>query len=245
MSPRLFVAALAAVLLIPSVAVRTALAAEGDTECAGFGFDPTAPIAVYEVTQAQKQLNFVKSRSEGPSCPSNATACRMRAYIMPADVVVVAANRNGFACAGYRGLKGGYTFGWLPAAGLQELTPISNPTAADWVGNWQRAEATIAIKSAPKGQIAISAEGTYGAFVKEMVARGNVRSGTFAATIKPTGDRLTFTDGDEGKATFAADGSCRVRMWLVQATRGKRLIVEDDTQCGGMGMSFTGVYEAK
>lgn len=238
---------LAAVLFALPVSVAAAEDRPAPGDCIGYSFDAAETASAYRVREGAERLNFVRSASEKAGCPTAGAECRARAYLQPGDFVLSSYAEGAFVCAMYRGLKGDYTSGWLPAAGLDKAPAAAAPSRADWAGRWERAEATIEIKPAKTG-LAISGEATYGANVKQMVANGTVRSGVFSATVKDGAPMLAFADGDDGASSFstaAADGTCLVRLWIASSAKGQRLVAEDNGQCGGMGVSFSGIYIRK
>jgi hypothetical protein len=66
-------------------------------------------------------------------------------------------------------------------------------------------------------------------------ASGNTQNGTFSALVASGTDTLAF--GDEG----ANGRECQVRMQRI----GPWLMVEDNSNCGGAGVSFLGLYRRK
>jgi hypothetical protein len=65
------------------------------------------------------------------------------------------------------------------------------------------------------------------------VAPGGPNIGDLGGSARPHGAVLAYSDGDP-------DG-CRATMTLI----GSLLVVADNDQCGGMNVSFTGVYQRK
>jgi hypothetical protein len=75
-----------------------------------------------------------------------------------------------------------------------------------------------------------------------MIRTGDVpRSGVLGpASLKPGSTMIEFVDGDNKTPILRAfeNGQCVVRFMRVD----NYLLVEDDGYCGGMGITFSGLY---
>jgi hypothetical protein len=69
-------------------------------------------------------------------------------------------------------------------------------------------------------------------------AAGGAHSGVLGAAVAPTQGMIAFADDDTTPFEKAEDGQCLVRMQRV----GALLLVEDNMQCGGSMVTFTGLY---
>jgi hypothetical protein len=69
-------------------------------------------------------------------------------------------------------------------------------------------------------------------------AAQNVHTGAIGAEVKPEGTYLAFAEDGTKDFDKASDGDCQVRMQRV----GEFLAVEDNGQCGGVMVTFTGLY---
>lgn len=186
---------------------------------------------------------FVKSTWQNKACPSAGVECREAAYLVAGNQVLVNGTSGDFACATYRGAKGATRSGWIASVSLK-VEPVATPALADWVGTWTSGpEQTIAI--AAKGEaLVLKGDATYGALDPERVRRGGVHIGQFAATAKPTGASLGFSEGEEGRTRPYGnpdDTVCQVRLRLVPPF----LQAESNQACGGMNVTFTGLYARK
>ncbi|AWN41532.1 hypothetical protein DK389_14680 [Methylobacterium durans] len=185
------------------------------------------------------RVNFLKSGEADAACPSLAPACRERAYLVAGNPVVVSGTSGAFACATYLGAKGATRSGWLPRAALTE-SPAAAPDLDAWTGRWTSGpEQTIAIRRSGQS-LTVEGDATYGAQDPDRVRRGAVNMGSFSVTIRPEGSALVFTDGEQGVigAYDAEEFSCSVRMRLLPPI----LAVESNSACGGMNVSFSGLY---
>jgi len=105
-------------------------------------------VTLARVVGKEARVNFIAGPSKRMSaCPSAETACRLRAYVVPGDEVLV--DTPDATCVCYFFNEGGSTEtrGWLPRAALQIVPPQPAP-ARQWDGKWRRdREAQIVITS--------------------------------------------------------------------------------------------------
>ena len=103
---------------------------------------------------------------------------------------------------------------------------------------------TIHIAAAPDALITVDGEATFGAHDPERVQRGAVNTGVFSVAVAAAVGQVAFLVGNDGKplaydAQRAKDQVlCGLRLWR----SGPYLVVADNLQCGGNGVTFTGVY---
>lgn len=199
-------------------------------------------VAPARVVTKEPRLQFVAGGSERtPGCPSAASACRLRAYVMPGDEVLVDLTDAAYVCAFFKSQGGTETRGWLPRASLELVAPTAAP-ARQWDGNWQRdREARIVIKSHGDG-LEVSGSAMWGSYDPERVRRGGVHVGELSGTGRPQGQTLAIGyDPDRSgfpPAQDQAPDSCAAKLDLY----GRYLVVEDNRGCGGLNVSFTGTY---
>jgi hypothetical protein len=225
----------AAALLLPITAGHAQHCAEF-TDRTAF-----AELAIAQVKQGQTRVPFSKA-----DCASTKPgACQSQAYVMPGDVVLVGQVFDASACAVYVNPKGQVTTGLLPNERLRVPSPRPETGASALVGIWTRAEAEIVIK--PKGRagmLSFDGNATYGALDTRRVARGAVNLGEFNFDLTPAGNTVdVLLDGAEPVVRKTAKASadetgCSVAMIAL----GPYLVVEDNRNCGGVNVSFTGFY---
>jgi hypothetical protein len=170
----------------------------------------------------------------GGSCPEGPAAeCRQKAYLVPGDSVAVAQHRTGFACAWYqRSNVNDAIVGWLPVKALEETKPPSSPPLAAWVREWTRFvasgnEATIQITRDPDGRsLRVAGEAQW-------MSSGMKDSGPNLAEVsgvgRPEGNRLVIH----------GEGDCVLELYLLDTGS---LFVRDGFRCGGMNVTFSGLY---
>ena len=155
-------------------------------------------------------------------CPES-EGCMRKAYVIEGDEVLVNKIEGDWACAWYQGKKR-ETVGWIV---LENLAPAADPLPAstDWLGSWKARAGSITIEQ--PGQepgLHVTGDATWG-------SGASTHIGQIDATLKPQGRYAMTRDGD-GKYDCA-----------VEYTRiGRFLIVDDNNNCGGMNVSFDGVY---
>lgn len=194
------------------------------------------------VASGQDRVHFVKGAGEQAGCPNGTTACTTKRYLVAKDPVIVTGVQGGYACATFTGPgpKFATTTGLLPASALADAAV----PADDWRGTWRSGdEQEIDIRPAAGDAIAVEGNASWGGSDPERVARGAVNVGQISATLKPAAGKAAFSVGPDGEAAAydadpGDDSACRVRLWRL----GPYLVAADNLACGGMNVTFTGVY---
>ncbi|UFZ08484.1 hypothetical protein LQG66_24980 [Bradyrhizobium ontarionense] len=230
-------------LLLGLLAVTPAAAydANDPANCNGIGWDDARPLTVAKVS-GQARINFVKSPYDddfkAAGCPAMTDACRKKAYLVSDDLVLVGKTSGEFTCVSYqapRARSQSWTTGWLPSAALTKVAPMAAPAPADWIGSWEHPGGGLTIRTAGGGRLRIEGD--------QVVPAGrDLHNGSLGATAEPKGGVVAFVD--DGTTPFErpnAGDECRVRLQRV----GPSLLVEDNNDCGGAGVSFTGLYHRK
>jgi hypothetical protein len=186
-------------------------------------------VALARAVAKDARLHFIAGASK-PSCPSAERACRLRAYVVPGDEVLVDAAEGLYVCAFFKSQRGTETRAFLPRAARQ------------WAGNWERdREAQIIIKSSGD-EVEVSGSALWGSYDPERVKRGDVHVGGLEGKGRPRGQTLAIGyDPDQSDFPPGKDAppdSCAAKLELY----GRYLVVEDNLGCGGLNVSFTGTY---
>lgn len=164
-----------------------------------------------------------------PGCPALTARCRLRAYLVAGDLVLIGTSNGTLVEAGFTSGTGRVTIGWLPARSVQRIpTPAATP--AGWQGSWSSDDAEIDIAPGSRGRLTVSGEATWGSHDPERVRRLGVNYGNFSGEAAPTGASMTIVDKD--------DSGCRVSLRLI----GPYLLANDAMQCGGVNVTFSGIY---
>jgi hypothetical protein len=193
------------------------------------------------------RVHFVKG-GEQAGCPNASAACAMGAFVIGGDAVVVSTTSGDYACVTFTGRppKAVVTSGFLPRTQLGAPAPQAPLNVASaWSGAWQSGdEQTITIKPKPDGRIALHGEATWGAHDPERVKRGGVNVGDIEVEASIADGVVGFAMDDDGTTKpfdfKPGDNNeiCRIKLWRL----GPYLVVEDNVRCGGMNVTFTGVY---
>jgi hypothetical protein len=199
-------------------------------------------VALARVVQKDARLNFIAGHSERtPACPSAESACRLRAYLVPGDEVLVDTADGPYVCTFFKSQAGSESRGWLPRAALQIASPAPAP-AQNWDGKWHRdQEAQIVIKS-EQNEVEVAGHAIWGENDPQRVKRGSVHEGALEGKGRPRGQTLAI-GYDPNRSDFlpapdqAPDG-CAAKLELY----GRYLKVEDNGACGGINVSFSGIY---
>lgn len=237
---------LASVAVLIGLSAAPAFAQEG--YCSGvIAFGEESAVRLMRVESAAPRVHFIESRSkEKPSCPSEADACKRKGFVVPGDVVLAPVQSAPVLCTSYiapgaKRVKGTFTetSGYLLASVLKDV-PASASKPDEWIGQWSRsAEAEITISATSGGKLKVAGTATFGALDPSRVKRGAVNMGELEGERAPKGHMLALGEGYDGSKPFGDDrGECRAKLRLF----GRYLVVEDNGGCGGLNVSFTGIY---
>jgi hypothetical protein len=213
----------ASLLLITTAAAQPKSDPENLCQSGGFPLDSDDyRAAKVKGTRGEKIYFHDDSKA---SCPAD-RSCRLKAYVIPGDQVIVAHTLGKFACSLFQPLKSSETTGWIEIDRLEWVDTKRPPGERDWFGEWRLFDNVIRIsKGKTPGELKISGEAYWG-------SGDRVNTGDIGADAKPSGDKLSFKDAP-------GEGSCEVGMRLV----GKLLAVMDNNNCGGNNVSFSGIYQ--
>ena len=145
---------------------------------------------------------------------------------MPGDVVIINRTRQGHVCAFYPS-PGGGTAGWIASRRVELLPNPTNPSLARWQGNWSSEGVSDVRIRLVGGTLQVTGESFWpGPEPTKMYP--SIHIGELDGTIEPAGQRAHYSD----------DNLCEVEFTLL----GDFLIAGDNRQCGGVNVSFSGVY---
>lgn len=165
---------------------------------------------------------------ESEDCPAAGAKCRAKAYVIPGDVLVVSRRFGDYVCAWYAPARGAETVGWLRADAVALSEPDAAPPLARWLGAWEYApQASLDIRrGTTPGALAIDGE----AFWRG--ARDNIHTAAVELEAVPAGHVVEVKESED---------ICAVTLRLV----GPFLVVSDNLKCGGLNVTFNGVYRRK
>lgn len=185
------------------------------------GYDTDFGLAVVNGRKNERAYFYDDDRD----CP-NGKDCRRKAYIIPGDEVIVAREYGDYSCVWYEPAKGSETVGWIRTDRL-EKRKLKEPQRADWLGEWEDGVSSITIRPGTGGN---------GFHVKgdsywQGAVEGSIHIGELDYPGRLVGAVLESSSGDD-------EYDCRVRMRRI----GGFLLVSDNKNCGGVNVSFDGVY---
>jgi hypothetical protein len=232
-------------MLAGALHVSDARADGGD--CNGFrNVEPGTSLSLGVVRRGAARVHFLKNATEGQHCPGSSPECRETDYVRPGERIIVSAIEGEFLCADHMTSKGLRRSGWLPRAAVT-LAPDGEPSrVGDWVGGWTGdPEQTISIgRTSRAGEIRLKGEASFGAREARRPDReAIVSTGEIEGRTRPSGSFAAFTMGTDGTLPYdqGDELDCRVRMRRL----GPFLLVEDNSRCGGINVSFSGLYVRK
>ena len=188
--------------------------------------------------------NFHDGSARG--CPALTAKCRRAAYVVPGDQLIAASRLGAFTNVTFVSRAGKVSSGWIETAGLTRIA-APPPTARAWVGRWRAWENDIEVKPIGAGRYRIEGTALWGTEDPWRVENGGVHVGEFSAAVSLSGDRLAFATTwsrddpvDHPALAYGAanESACRIRLRLL----GTYLIAQDNHQCGGANVTFTGIY---
>ena len=222
------------------LAVAQAAAPNGD--CGTLGPRPDDSAWFATVNREQPRAYFLKSQADDSQCPSADDICKKRSYLVAGDNVLAWRRTGGMICATFVSKKGSVTTGWFLNAALDFHGFGSVPIARDWAGHWVRDdEASLDIRRLDDGHLEIEGQATWGGNDPVRVENGGVNIGEIESTrLRLTGYAIHFIAG-KGNSPPATEGEyeCIVDLQWQDGT----LLVEDNSNCGGMNVTFSGSYD--
>jgi len=163
---------------------------------------------------------------ETKRCPGDqACPSLQKAYLVDGDIVFAGPANQGFRCTYYGTSKGKIIAGFLPEENLTPENEQPTLTAEFLLGTWRFGDDSIEIKAAGAGKVKAHGHATY-------QTSETVNEGEFTASAAvPAPAELVLRDGE-------GDAMCEVKL----RRRGPYLVASDNNQCGGMNVSFEGIY---
>jgi len=194
--------------------------------------DDPAPITaeLVEIVPGPKRYFHVGDEREG--CPAPSAACRRKAYVVAGDRLVAWEAKGTLTRVSYLAPNADRpSEGWVETAALRRI-PLAPSKPADWIGGWSGWESEIDIGRGKKpGSFHLGGNATWGAHDPDRVKRGGVNFGMFSADLaEPQSNSLMLADSEEP--------DCRIALKLL----GPYLVAHDNGRCGGMNVTFSGIY---
>jgi hypothetical protein len=162
---------------------------------------------------------------EDEGCPGPDAKCRRKAYVVAGNSLVVSRKFGDYVCAWFQPARGYETVGWLRADQLELPETDASPPAARWLGEWVLHSNGLTIRRGEKaGELRVEGSALWHGL------GDNVHVGEVNASAAPGGNTLTLEDD-----------ICKLTLRLV----GDFLVADDNGDCGGVNVTFDGVYRKK
>ena len=189
----------------------------------GFFASDSKEFRVARVRGARNERAYFHGEDEG--CPGPAAKCRQKAYVIAGDALIVSRTFGEYMCAWFQPARGYETVGWIRADQLEVSETDANPPAARWLGEWTLYEDSLKIKRGSKaGELHVEGSAIWHGL------GDNVHVGEINDAAAPRGNTLTLEDD-----------TCKLTLRLV----GDFLVADDNGECGGVNVTFDGVYRKK
>jgi hypothetical protein len=165
---------------------------------------------------------------EEEGCPGPAAKCRQKAYLIPGDEVLTSRTFGDWVCAWFQPARGSETVGWLSADSLSAVATAENAPLASWLGTWNFYNNSLRVSRGRRVDVlSVSGDATWVG-----VNPDNVHVGEISGTGTPVDNALKLGEDPD---------DCQATLRLI----GTYLVVSDNKQCGGVNVTFDGVYRKK
>jgi hypothetical protein len=171
-------------------------------------------------------------RSDIAPCPDDSAGCRGRAYVVPGDAVIAGAASGAFVCVLFPDNHGG-SAGYVRETEIAAQPVATDPKLTAWTGTWRDGDNSIALRVGGRALTASGSAYWPSANPSPKVRPGGPNLGDMAGTATPQGNTVAFGDGGPDE--------CHVTLTLLPPF----LLAADNRNCGGMNVSFTGVYRRR
>ncbi|MDH7796260.1 MULTISPECIES: hypothetical protein [unclassified Beijerinckia] len=232
------------------LAVSSAAQAQDADYCSPFDAarQATSSLALRTVKDEVKRLHFINSEPNKAGCPSLEASCQLPSFVVGGDRLLVSSvNAKKLACVHYFSKAGKLSSGFVDASALNVASTSGEKLSSRaGLGAWSNGNTgLIEIKPATDNYVVISGEINRG---PPSFNSGSLNGPAFLS-IKDDGKSAGYADDHyDGTTsptsppdTSAASFSCKARLRLM----GDFLIVDDNDNCGGHGVMFTGLYKKK
>lgn len=158
--------------------------------------------------------------SDDADCP-NGKNCRQKAYLVNGDEAIASKEHGGYRCVWFQPRKGSETVGWIQSGKLRFEAYLMEKYTP-WLGEWRYYQNSLNIEQ-------VENEGVFKVKGKAfwIGLNKNIHIGEVNAKARLSENSLLLQEDD-----------CEVKLQLVV----DYLIAADNLKCGGLNVSFSGVY---
>ncbi len=193
-----------------------------ETACRADVFSYEGPLAVKLIEAAeQAKVYFYDDKDKCPDADEK--TCQKKAYLLKGDKVLVSKTYKEWSCALYLGVnkkqKVQSTYGWVKSASLSK-EDANKEVSIDWTGKWVDGSNSLTLSKESNGKMKVSGFATYGSGM-------STNTGEVNGVNTPVKNFLEISED-----------SCKVKMLAFD----KFLLVDDNLECGGLNVTFNGIY---
>ena len=169
--------------------------------------------------------------SDDNGCPAETAKCRGTTVLAPGAIVLTGHRHGAYLCAFAPTHDDA---GYIESVRLKPLPVVASPPLKAWVGDWRDGDNTIGLTA--KGATLTADGEAYwpSAHPSARQFPGGPNVGDLSGSAAPKGNAVTFADASDPQA-------CSATLRLI----GDILVVADNGACGGMNVSFSGVYRRR
>lgn len=196
-----------------------------DNWCRAGSFGEASDSFMVGTAKGAKNSKIYFYNDDAADCPDS-EKCKAKAYVIPGNQVLVSKTRENFGCAWFAPSKGSPTVGWIKMDSFRfpEIEQDASPRA--WIGEWKYADNSINFTDNKlAGWLNVTGDASWQGV-------NSVNVGQLDGRAEPKDGILKYSDGDDKL-------DCKATMRLV----GSYLVVDDNLKCGGLNVSFSGVYK--
>jgi hypothetical protein len=169
--------------------------------------------------------------SDDDGCPAETAKCRGTTVLAPGAIVLTGHRHGDYLCAFDPAHDDA---GYVAAARLQPLPVDAAPALKTWVGLWRYGDDTIRL-TAKGATLSVDGQAYWpSAHPSARQFPGGPNVGDLSGTAAPKGNAVTFAEANDPQ-------DCSATLRLI----GDVLVAADNGACGGMNVSFSGVYRRR
>lgn len=162
-------------------------------------------------------------------CPGGPN-CRLKSFVVGGDEVLVNRGSGDYSCVWFASRGGRSTIGWLRTSDLRFDDQLADPSIRAWLGEWKYGDNVIEFtENKLPGYLNVTGNATWTG-----ANPGNIHVGELDGRYEPKNGVINYSDGDD-------EYDCKATLRLI----GRYLVVADNLKCGGVNVSFSGVYTKK
>lgn len=150
-------------------------------------------------------------------------------WLVGGDQLVINRDREGYSCVWFISKTGRSTIGWVMTSNLLSPQVKFDASTRAWRGEWTYGNNGIEFtEDKLPGNLNVTGNATW------IGLNDNVHVGEIDGRYEPKNGVINYSDGED-------EFDCKITMRLL----GSYLIVADNLKCGGVNVTFSGIYTRK